>query len=249
MTDLSGKKTLVTGGTAGIGRDIALHFAEQGAHVAIFGRNEERAKETVAALEASRVSKEQIFMYRLVDVASKSSVEEGVQSVLGDFTTIDVLVNNAGITRDGLLMKMSEADWDQVVATNLKSLYNTCQTLVRSMIKARSGSIINISSIVGLTGNAGQTNYAAAKAGVIGFSKALAQEVASRGVTVNCIAPGFIQTPMTDVLTDGQKESILKKIPMGKLGECKDIAEAAVFLAHARYITGQVLVVDGGMVM
>lgn len=249
MTDLSGKKTLVTGGTAGIGRDIALHFAAQGANVAIFGRNEERAKETVAALEASRVSKEQIFMYRLVDVASKSSVEEGVQSVLADFTTIDVLVNNAGITRDGLLMKMTEADWDQVLATNLKSLYNTCQTLVRSMIKARSGSIINISSVVGLTGNAGQTNYAAAKAGVIGFSKALAQEVASRGVTVNCIAPGFIQTPMTDVLTEGQKESILKKIPMGKLGECKDIAEAAVFLARTRYITGQVLVVDGGMVM
>jgi 3-oxoacyl-[acyl-carrier protein] reductase len=184
-----------------------------------------------------------------VDVASKSSVEEGVQSVLADFTTIDVLVNNAGITRDGLLMKMTEADWDQVLATNLKSLYNTCQTLVRSMIKARSGSIINISSVVGLTGNAGQTNYAAAKAGVIGFSKALAQEVASRGVTVNCIAPGFIQTPMTDVLTEGQKESILKKIPMGKLGECKDIAEAAVFLARTRYITGQVLVVDGGMVM
>lgn len=249
MTQLTGKKTLVTGGTAGIGQEIALTFAKQGAHVAIFGRNEERAKETVKALEAARVSPEQKFMYKLVDVASKVSIEEGIQSVLSDFTSIDVLVNNAGITRDGLLMKMSEADFDQVVATNLKAIYNTCQTLVRSMIKAKTGSIINISSVVGLTGNAGQTNYAAAKAGVIGFSKALAQEVASRGVSVNCIAPGFIQTAMTDALTDAQKESIAKKIPMGKLGECKDIAEAAVFLASSRYITGQVLVVDGGMVM
>ena len=249
MTKLTGKKTLVTGGTAGIGKEIALTFASEGAHVAIFGRNEERAKETVAALEVCRICPEQLFTYRLVDVSSKVSIEEGIASILTDFTSIDVLVNNAGITRDGLLMKMTEADWDLVLATNLKSLYNTCQTLVRSMLKARSGSIINISSVVGLTGNAGQTNYAAAKAGVVGFSKALAQEVASRGVRVNCIAPGFIQTPMTDVLTEGQKEAILKKIPMGKLGECDDIAEAAVFLACTKYITGQVLVVDGGMVM
>lgn len=249
MTQLKGKKTLVTGATAGIGREIAITFAKEGADVAIFGRNEERAKETLAAMEAVRAFPEQKFMCQLVDVASKESVDSGLVAVLEGFSSIDILVNNAGITRDGLLMKMSEEDFDAVIATNLKSLYNMCQPLIRPMLKARKGSIINISSVVGISGSAGQTNYASAKAGVIGFSKALAQEVASRGITVNCIAPGFIQTPMTDVLTEAQKEAILKNIPMAKLGECSDIAEAAVFLGTARYITGQVLVVDGGMVM
>ncbi len=243
------KKVLVTGGTAGIGKEIALSFAREGAHVAIFGTNEERAKETLVSLEEARVDGSQIFTYKLVDIASKSATQSAIQSLLETFSTIDVLVNNAGITRDGLLMKMSEEDWDSVLDTNLKSVYNTCQTLMRSMLKARSGSVINISSVVGLTGNPGQTNYAASKAGMIGFTKALALEVASRGISVNCIAPGFIQTKMTDVLKEEQKEAILKTIPMGKLGECQDIAEAVLFLASSRYITGQVLTVDGGMVM
>lgn len=249
MLLLNGKNTIVTGGTAGIGREIAAAFAKQGANVAIFGTNAERASETISYLETCRVSSEQKFVSRLVDIASKASTQENIQSLLTEWISIDVLVNNAGVTRDGLLMKMSEEDWDQVLDTNLKSVYNTCQSLVRVMLKARTGKIINISSVVGLTGNAGQVNYAASKAGMIGFTKALAQEVASRGISVNCIAPGFIQTKMTDVLTEEQKDAILKKVPMGKLGECKDIAEAAVFLATARYITGQVLVVDGGMVM
>ncbi len=244
-----GKKVLVTGGTAGIGKEIAISFAKEGAHVAIFGTNEERAKETLLSLEQVRVAAEQIFAYKIVDVASNTSTQTGIASLLEVFSSVDVLVNNAGITRDGLLMKMSEEDWDSVLDTNLKSVYNTCQTLVRSMLKARSGSIINISSVVGLIGNPGQTNYAASKAGMIGFTKALALEVASRGVSVNCIAPGFIQTKMTEVLKEEQKEALLKKIPMGKLGECQDIADAVLFLARSRYITGQVLTVDGGMVM
>jgi 3-oxoacyl-[acyl-carrier protein] reductase len=249
MLLLNGKKTLITGGTAGIGKTIALTFAKQGADVAIFGTNVERASETLLEMESLRVNGEQKFISRILDISSKKSVDESVGSVLEEFKTVDVLVNNAGITRDGLLMKMSEEDWDAVLDTNLKSVYNTCQSLVRVMLKARSGKIINISSVVGLTGNAGQTNYAASKSGMIGFSKALAQEVASRGVCVNCIAPGFIRTRMTDVLTDEQKSAILKTIPMGKLGECQDIADAAVFLATSQYITGQVLTVDGGMVM
>ena len=251
MLRLNGKKTIVTGGTAGIGREIAAAFAKEGANVAIFGTNAERAEETISYLETYRVNAEQKFVYRLVDVSSKVSTHENIQSLLAEWSTIDVLVNNAGITRDGLLMKMSEEDWDQVLDTNLKSVYNTCQSLVRVMLKARTGKIINISSVVGLTGNAGQVNYAASKAGMIGFTKALAQEVASRGISVNCIAPGFIQTRMTEVLTEEQKEAILKRIPMGRLGNCEDIANAAVLLASwlSNYITGQVLTVDGGMVM
>jgi 3-oxoacyl-[acyl-carrier protein] reductase len=193
----------------------------------------------------------QMFSSQIVDVADKAAVENAIQTILTTLGGVDILVNNAGITRDGLLMKMSEEDWDQVLATNLKSVYNTCQSLVRPMLKARSGKIINISSVVGITGNAGQTNYAASKAGMIGFTKSLAQELASRGICVNCIAPGFIQTKMTDGLTEGQKEGILKQIPMGKMGTVENIADAALFLASpfADYITGQVLAVDGGMVM
>ena len=249
MLLLEGKKAIITGGTAGIGREIAKAFASKGAHVVVFGTNEERAQETLGELERCRATEGQKFAKKIVDVASKSSVTEAIASLLVDFGPIDILVNNAGITRDGLLMKMSEEDWDAVLDTNLKSVYNTCQNVIRGMLKERSGKIINISSVVGIVGNPGQTNYVASKAGMIGFTKALALEVASRGICVNCIAPGFIQTRMTDVLTEAQKEAILKKIPMGKLGECKDIAEAAVFLATTQYITGQVLTVDGGMVM
>ncbi|MBS0620938.1 MAG: 3-oxoacyl-ACP reductase FabG [Verrucomicrobia bacterium] len=251
MQLLKAKKALVTGGTAGIGREIALCFARQGADVALFGTHPERAAQVAADLEQARVSPEQRFTYFLVNISDKKSVEEAIQKLLGEWGQIDILVNNAGITRDGLLMRMSEEDWDLVLDTNLKSIYNTCQTLVRPMIKAKSGKIINISSVVGLTGNAGQANYAASKSGMIGFTKALAQELATRGITVNCIAPGFIQTRMTDALNDAQREGLLKKIPMGRMGEPQDIANAALFLASSLsdYVTGQVLTVDGGMVM
>ena len=248
---LLNKKTLITGGTAGIGKEIALAFARQGSSVCILGTNAERAALVVAELEALRTSPEQQFFSAIVNVADKKAVDAALEKILSTWGTVDVLVNNAGITKDGLLMKMSEEDWDAVIDTNLKSVYNLCQLLIRPMLKAKCGKIINISSVVGLTGNAGQSNYAASKSGIIGFTKALAQEVATRNVCVNCIAPGFIKTGMTDVLTDAQKEAILKKIPMGRLGSLKDIANAAVFLASSLsdYMTGQVLTVDGGMVM
>lgn len=251
MQLLKAKKTLITGGTAGIGKEIALMFAKQGADVAIFGTNAERAAQVIQELEQNRVSAEQQFESFILNVSEKPSVEAAVQQLLTKWGQIDVLVNNAGITRDGLLMRMTEQDWDEVIDVNLKSVYNTCQALVRAMIKAKGGKIINISSIVGLTGNAGQANYAASKSGMIGFTKALALELATRNVCVNCIAPGFIQTRMTDVLTDNQKEGLLKKIPMGRMGSPQDVANAAVYLASnlSDYVTGQVLTVDGGMVM
>lgn len=251
MQLLKGKKALITGGTAGIGKEIALAYAAQGASVVIFGTNSERAQETLQELEKKRVFPEQTFSAEIVNVSSKKSVEEVIEQLLAKWGTIDILVNNAGITRDGLLMKMSEEDWDAVIDTNLKSVYNTCQTLVRTMLRAKGGKIINISSVIGLTGNAGQVNYAASKSGIIGFTKALAQELATRNICVNCIAPGFIKTRMTEELTEAQKEAIVKKIPMGRIGNPQDVADAAVFLASplSNYITGQVLTVDGGMVM
>ena len=246
---LKDKAAVITGGTAGIGREIAMAFAREGAHVAIFGTNAERAAEVIEHLKKTYPS--QKFLVKLADVSDKKAVDQALQEILTEFGKIDILVNNAGITRDGLLMKMTEEDWDRVIAVNLKSVYNTCQALVRPMLKARGGKIINITSVVGLNGNAGQTNYAASKAGMIGFTQSLAKEVASRGICVNCIAPGFIKTPMTDVLTDAQKEGILKQVPMGRLGNAEEIANTAVFLASdgSNYITGQVLTVDGGMVM
>lgn len=246
---LKDKAAVITGGTAGIGREIAMAFAREGAHVAIFGTNAERAAEVLEHLKNTYPN--QKFLVKLADVSDKKAVDQALQEILTEFGKIDILVNNAGITRDGLLMKMTEEDWDRVIAVNLKSVYNTCQALVRPMLKARGGKIINITSVVGLNGNAGQTNYAASKAGMIGFTQSLAKEVASRGICVNCIAPGFIKTPMTDVLTDAQKEGILKQVPMGRLGDAEEIANTAVFLASdwSNYITGQVLTVDGGMVM
>ena len=248
---LNDKVTLVTGGTAGIGKEIALTFARQGAHVIIFGTNLERAVQVVEELKTNKIRDDQRFEFKIVDVSSKKDAEDAINALLAAFGKIDILVNNAGITRDTLLMKMTEEDWDSVLDTNLKSVYNMCQPLIRSMIKARTGKIINISSVVGLTGNAGQVNYAASKSGMIGLTKALALEVASRGICVNCIAPGFIQTRMTDALTDDQKKSILQTIPMSRLGQGQDIANAALFLASpmSDYITGQVITVDGGMVM
>lgn len=239
---------LITGGTAGIGKAIALKFAEHGAKVVIFGTNADRGNAVVE--EVRQLTGEDLAAFYQVDVAKIQSVDEAIKNVLETFGRVDILINNAGITRDQLLMKMSEEEWDQVLDTNLKSCYHTCHAIVRPMMKARKGKIINISSVVGLIGNSGQVNYAASKAGMIGFTKALAKEIAARGICVNCIAPGFIASSMTDVLTQDQKTALLAKIPMGRMGEAVEIANAALFLASslANYVTGQVLTVDGGMV-
>ena len=243
---LENQVAIITGGNAGIGRAIALKFAKEGAKVLIFGTNEEKGRQVTE--EIARLNQQPAQFYA-VDVSQTQQVEDTIKKILDQYKNVDLLVNNAGITADQLLMKMSEQDWDSVLNINLKSCYNTCHALIRSMMKAKKGKIINISSVVGLTGNAGQVNYAASKAGMIGLTKALAKEVASRGIQVNCIAPGFIKTAMTDTLTAEQKEQILRSIPMGCMGEPEDIAEMAWFLAIANYMTGQVLTVDGGMVM
>jgi len=251
MQLLKGKTALITGGTAGIGKAIACLYAEQGADVAIFGTNKERAEQAMKEIEACKIDPQQKCAYYLVDVSKSKEVEEVVEQLLKNWGKIDILVNNAGITRDQLLIRMTEEDWDLVVDVNLKSVYNTCRVLARPMMKARSGTIINITSVIGLTGNAGQANYAASKSGMIGFSKSLAKELASRGIRINCVAPGYIETQMTQVLSDPIKEAILSKIPLSRIGQPRDIAHAALFLASdlANYITGQVITVDGGMVM
>lgn len=251
MQLLKGKSALITGGTAGIGKAIACLYAKNGADVVIFGTNRERAERAVQEIEAARLESTQKVLSVLVDVSKSKEVDQAIQEILTNWGKIDILVNNAGITRDNLLMKMSEEDWDQVLNTNLKSIYNTCRALTRPMMKARSGTIINISSVIGLTGNAGQVNYAASKSGMIGFTKSLAKELASRNVRANCVAPGYIETQMTEVLSPSIKEAILTKIPLGRIGNTSDIAAAALFLASdlSGYITGQVLTVDGGMVM
>lgn len=241
---LKDKIAVVTGGTAGIGRGIAKKLAQEGAKVMVVGRNAERGQEVVKEIGNGAE-------FHKVDVANTQAVDQFFQKVLADHGKVDILVNNAGITRDALLMRLSEEHWDEVIDTNLKSAYNTCRAVIRSMMKARSGKIINISSIVGLTGNPGQAHYSASKAGLIGLSKSLAREVASRGICVNCVAPGFIKTPMTAALTEDQQKAILHAIPMSRIGDVEEIAEAVLFLAGDRsnYITGQVLSVNGGMAM
>jgi len=251
MQLLKGKTALVTGGTAGIGKAIACLYAEHGANVIIFGTNKERAEQAEQEIQAHKASPDQKVASVLIDVSKTKEVEESIQKLLAQFGQIDILVNNAGITRDNLLMRMSEEDWDLVLDVNLKSIYNTCRALARPMSKARSGSIINIASIVGLTGNAGQVNYSASKSGMIGFTKSLAKELASRGIRANCVAPGYTETQMTEVLSPQVKEAILAKIPLGRIGQPRDIAHAALYLASdlSNYVTGQVIAVDGGMVM
>lgn len=248
---LKGKTAVITGGTAGIGKAIALLYAAQGADVAIFGTNQERSEQVLAEIKRSQIDPSQKALSFLVDVSKFKEVETALNDLLAQWNKIDILVNNAGITRDNLLARMSEEDWDRVLEVNLKSVYNTCRSLARSMMKARSGTIINISSVIGLMGNAGQINYAASKAGMIGFTKSLAKELASRGVRANCIAPGYIETQMTGGLSDLIKEGILSKIPLNRIGQPLDIANAALYLASdlASYVTGQVIAVDGGMVM
>lgn len=243
---LVGKKALITGGTRGIGRAIANRFAQEGASLIIFGTNEEKGREVASELSSQAIEGQKISFLK-VDVRKGQEVDEGMKRVLEEFGAIDILVNNAGVTRDNLLMRMTEEEWDEVNQVNLKALYHTCKAVIRHMMKARSGKIINITSVVGLMGNAGQTNYAASKAGMIGFTQSLAKEVGSRGICCNCIAPGFITTDMTDKLATEQKEALLKQIPLQRFGQPEEIAEAALFLACAHYVTGQVVTVDGGM--
>lgn len=239
---------VVTGAGRGIGRAIALRLAKEGARVASVSRSVETSQSTADEINSLRADAAKAYA---VDIADHASVQETATKIFADFGRVDVLINNAGVTRDGLSMRMSMEDWDTVMNTNLRGAFSFIQAVMRPMIKQRSGRIINISSIAGLTGNAGQANYAASKAGLVGLTKTLARELASRGITVNVVAPGFIVTDMTDVLPDPIKEAILGKIPLGKFGEGDDIAAAVAFLAapEAKYITGQVLTVDGGMVM
>src|ERR1700730_14026381 len=237
-----------TGAGRGIGRAIALRLAGEGARVACVSRNEENAKRTADELNILRADSAKHYS---VDVADHAAVQKAGAQILKDFTKIDILVNNAGVTRDGLAMRMSIEDWDTVINTNLFDAFNFTQSVLRSMIKQRSGRIINITSVIGLIGNAGQTNYAASKAGLIGLTKSLARELASRNITVNAVAPGFITTDMTAGLSDEIRKTIQSQIPLGKTGTPEDVASAVAFLAsaEANYITGQVVCVDGGMVM
>ncbi|ALS27513.1 3-ketoacyl-ACP reductase [Paenibacillus sp. 32O-W] len=245
---LEGKVALVTGASRGIGRAIALALAEGGADVAVnYAGSEAAAAETAKAVEAAG----RRALLVKADVGKPAEFDEMVKKVVDTFGKIDILVNNAGITRDNLIMRMKEEEFDQVIETNLKGVFNGIKAVTRQMMKQRSGRIINISSVVGALGNPGQANYVAAKAGVIGLTKATARELASRGITVNCVAPGFIRTDMTDKLADEQKEQIMGQIPLAKLGEPEDIAAAVRFLASdaASYMTGQTVHIDGGMYM
>lgn len=245
---LEGKFALVTGASRGIGREIALELARQGAHVAVnFAGNEAKAEETVREIRA--LGKES-FTVR-ADVGNAESVADMMKTVNERFPRLDILINNAGITRDNLLMRMKENEWDDVINTNLKGVFLCTKAVTRQMMKQRSGRIINIASIVGVSGNAGQANYVAAKAGVIGLTKSAAKELSSRGITVNAVAPGFISTDMTEDLPEDVQAQMLSQIPLSRFGKPGDVAEVAAFLASdaSRYMTGQTLHVDGGMVM
>ena len=247
MSQLANQIAVVTGAGRGIGRAIALKFANEGADVVVVSRTQENSEKVAAEIRALG-RKAWAFA---VDVADSAAVGAAAEKIMAEATKVDILVNNAGVTRDGLVMRMSDADWDTVLDTNLKGAFLFTKAFARGFAKQRSGRIINISSVIGLMGNPGQSNYAASKAGLIGFTQSVAREFASRGITANCIAPGFIETDMTSELNAELKANILRQIPMGKFGASEDIANAALFLASASaaYITGQVLTVDGGMVM
>lgn len=245
---MKGMNAIVTGGSRGIGRSISLKLAESGVNVAVNYAGSREKAEKVA--EECRSYGVESFAVQ-TDVASGSEVQEMVKEVIEKFGSVDLLVNNAGITRDSLIMRMKEEDFESVIDTNLKGVFNCSKAVTRPMMKQRHGRIINISSVVGALGNAGQANYAASKAGVIGLTKSLARELANRNILVNAVAPGFIATEMTDELSEEQKETLLQQIPLGKLGEPEEVAKVVCFLAgeNASYMTGQTLHVDGGMYM
>ena len=247
--DNSARVAVITGGSRGIGRAVALKFAEEKAKIVIvhYDPDESAASDTLNMIAQQGVEAES----HKVDVSSHGDVEDLFEAILSRFGKLDVLVNNAGITRDTLLMRMSEDDWDLVMRINLKSVFNCTQAVIRPMIKQRGGRIVNISSLVGQIGNAGQANYVASKAGMMGFTKTVAREVAGRGITVNAVAPGYIDTEMTASLPDKVKQAFLEQIPLGRVGKPEDVAEAVYWLCSggASYITGQVIHVNGGMFM
>jgi len=247
---LKNKKVIITGASQGIGKAIAIAFVKQGANVAIFATNPDRLQQTVKELTDIKIDQNQKIISKKVDVSNYDQVEEAITEVLKEFNHVDILINNAGITKDNLLLKMSQDDFDRVIAINLKSVYNTSKILIRSMMKNKKGKIINVSSVVGLIGNPGQANYAASKAGVIAFTKSLAKELGSRNICVNAIAPGFIQTQMTNKLPENIKEQMLKNIPLKRFGLPQEVANLVLFLSSdmADYITGQTITIDGGMV-
>ncbi|RPJ46452.1 MAG: 3-oxoacyl-[acyl-carrier-protein] reductase [Candidatus Latescibacterota bacterium] len=244
---LGGKVALVTGAAQGIGKAIALLLAEMGADVAVVDVNLERAEETAGEIRAlgRRATAAR------VNVTDSAAVEAAVEKVVENLGGVDILVNNAGITRDNLLLRMKEEEWDAVLSVNLKGTFNFTKAVARPMLRSKGGRIVNIASVIGVMGNAGQSNYAASKAGVIGFTRSVAREFASRGITANAIAPGFIQTAMTDVLPEKARQSLMDLIPLKRLGTARDVADVVAFLVSpaAGYITGQVINVDGGMVM
>jgi 3-oxoacyl-[acyl-carrier protein] reductase len=244
---LKDKVALVTGSARGIGRDIALAFAKEGADVVISDVNIELAEAT--AKEIASLGRRSLALK--LDVTKSSEVEESINKILDKFSKIDILVNNAGITKDGLILRMSESDWDAVINVNLKGTFNCTKAVSRVMLKAKCGKIVNVASIIGIIGNAGQANYSASKAGIIALTKTTAKELGSRGICVNAVAPGFIQTEMTDKLPEEIKEKMLKAIPLARFGKPSEVASLCLFLASqdADYITGQTIVIDGGMVM
>jgi len=247
MGQLANQIAVITGAGRGIGRAIGLKFAAEGADIVCISRTAENSEKIAAEIRAQG---RQAWAHA-VDVSDAAAVNVAAEKILAEAGRVNILVNNAGITRDGLLMRMSDADWDVVLGTNLKGAFLFTRAFTRAFLKQRSGRIINVASVVGLIGNAGQANYAASKAGLIGLTKSVARELGSRGITVNALAPGFIETDMTAGLTETLRSELLKNIPLGAFGQGEDIAAAALFLASpsARYVTGQVLAVDGGMTM
>ena len=244
---LEGKTAVITGGARGIGKEIAKVLAKEGADCVLCDVNTEELKTAAAEIESLGVQ----CLPLALNVCDLKQCEDAANKIIDKFKKIDILINNAGITRDGLLLRMKEEDWDSVIAVNLKGTFNCTKAAVKVMLKQRSGRIVNVASIIGVMGNAGQANYAASKAGVIGLTKSTAKEVASRNINVNAIAPGFIETKMTDVLSDEVKEAMLKQIPLKRFGKPEDVGNLVLFLVSddASYITGQVIKIDGGMVM